>query len=73
MGVDVHVVPRGDGWAVKCEGHAHSKDRHATQEAAIDVARELAIEEHSELVVHAADGTIRAKWSYGSDPSDIPG
>src|SRR5947209_17575235 len=53
-----HVVPSGDGWAVKKEGNERSSSTHETQKAAIDAAREMA-KEGDELVIHRADGTIR--------------
>ena len=39
-----------------------------TQKQAIDIARQIAKNQQSELVIHKKDGTIRDKDSYGNDP-----
>jgi len=41
---------------------------HGTQAEAIPEARKVAINQHSEVVIHRPDGTIRDKDSYGKDP-----
>lgn len=41
---------------------------HGTQAEAIPEARKIAINQHSEVVIHRPDGTIRDKHSYGKDP-----
>ena len=64
-----HVVPRSDGgWAVQAENAARPSSVHRTQGEAIDRARELARSQKAELIVHGADGKIRARDSYGNDP-----
>ena len=44
-----------------------------TQKQAIDIAREIAKNQKSELVIHKKDGTIRDKDSFGNDPRNIKG
>ena len=68
---DVYVVPDGDGWKVTHEGSGDST--HDTQAEAIDAARTVAQVASCELVIHGADGKIRAKDSEGNDPRSIPG
>ena len=68
---DVHVVPSGDGWALKVDGQ--ERDTFNTQDEAAQQGRQLAEEENGELVIHGEDGQIRKKASHGNDPSDIPG
>ena len=68
MGANQHVVPQGDGWAVKGEGNERADSLHDTQAEAIERAREIAINQRSEVVIHRPDGTIRDKDSYGKDP-----
>ena len=65
---NVHVVPREGQWAVKKEGNQRASSIHRTQRDAIDVAREAAKEEKSELVIHRPNGQIRDKDSFGNDP-----
>ena len=68
---DVHVVTKGDGWALEVDGRQRGK--FDTQDEAIQQGRQLAEQENGELVVHGQDGQIREKASHGNDPSDIPG
>lgn len=64
-----HVVPLGNGWAVKGEGSKKFTVITETQKDAITVAREIAKNNKSELVIHGKDGRIRDKDSYGTDPN----
>jgi len=68
MKVNQHVVKREDGWAVVGEGNSRDTSIHPTQEAAIERAREIAMNYQSEVVIHRPDGRIRDKDSYGNDP-----
>ena len=63
-----HVVQRDDGWAVRGEKNSRDTSHHSTQAAAINAAREIAINNKSEVVIHGRDGKIRDKDSYGNDP-----
>lgn len=63
-----HVVPRGDNWAVKGSGNEKATKIVGTQKEAIKIAREIAINQQSEVVIHRPNGTIRDKDSYGNDP-----
>ena len=62
-----HVVPRGDRWAVRGEGNKKATRIARTQKEAIDIARGIARNQRSEVVIHRPDGTIRDKDSYGRD------
>lgn len=42
---------------------------YKTQAEAIEAGRKVAIENETEHVIHAVDGTIREKNSYGNDPN----
>ncbi len=64
-----HVVPLGNGWAVKGEGTKKFTLITETQRDAITVARGIAKNNKSELVIHGRDGKIRDKDSYGNDPN----
>lgn len=68
MGKNQHVVPRGDGWAVRGEGNSKDTSHHRTQGDAIDTARDIARNQKSEVVIHRPSGEIRDKDSYGRDP-----
>jgi uncharacterized protein YdaT len=64
----VHVVPRDDGgWAVTREGSSRASRVVGTQREAIAAGRATAQREHTELVIHGANGQIRAKDSHGKD------
>lgn len=66
-----HVVPHKDGWAVQGEGNDKATKVTNTQKQAIDVARQIAKNQHVEVVIHKRDGTIRDKDSYGKDPNPL--
>lgn len=63
-----HVVPNGNGWAVKGAGNQKYTRLADTQKEAIDIAREYAKNQGSELRIHRPNGQIRDSWSYGNDP-----
>ena len=63
-----HVVPHNGKWAVKGEGNERATAVCDTQADAIEKAREIAINQGAEVVIHRPDGRIRDKDSYGKDP-----
>ncbi|MCP9751007.1 DUF2188 domain-containing protein [Ferruginibacter sp. HRS2-29] len=64
-----HVVPLGNGWAVKSEGATSATIITSKQSDAILVARDIARDNHVELIVHGRNGRIRERNSYGNDPN----
>lgn len=68
MGKNQHVVPYQNKWAVRGEGNEKVTSTHDTQAEAIQTAKQIAINQHSEVVIHRPDGTIRDKDNYGRDP-----
>lgn len=63
------LFPRPDGnWGVRGEGNSKITKVTSTQAQAIEIAREIAKNQRSEVVVHRKDGVIRDKDSYGKDP-----
>ncbi len=64
-----HVLPLGNGWAVKGEGSKKFTVITETKKDAITVAKGIAKNNKSELVIHGKDGKIRDKDSYGKDPN----
>lgn len=67
-GKNQHVVPNDGGWGIKGEGNSKLTEKFDTQKEAIDRARDIAINQKSELFVHGEDGRIRERNSYGNDP-----
>ena len=63
-----HVVPNPKGWAVKGEGNKKATKITKTQKEAIEIAREIAKNQGTEVVIHNKKGQIRDKDSYGNDP-----
>ena len=64
-----HVTHHKDGgWQVKGAGNTRATARVKTQAEAIKIARDIAINNHSEVVIHGQNGRIREKNSYGNDP-----
>lgn len=68
MGKNQHVVPANGKWAVKGEGNSKNTRITQTQSEAINIARTIAWNEQSELVIHGRNGQIRQKDSFGNDP-----
>lgn len=66
---DYHVVPRSGQWAVLREGADRASSLHGSQQEAIQAGRQLAQSQHTELVIHRPNGTIRDSDSYGRDPN----
>lgn len=69
MGKNQHITPHPDGgWQVKGAGNSRATARTDTQADAINIGREIARNQQSELVIHRPNGQIRDKDSYGNDP-----
>lgn len=66
-GKNQHVVPHSDGWAVKGENNSKATAVTSTQKEAINIARDIARNQQSELLIHGENGRIRARDSYGND------
>ncbi|MFH0759847.1 MAG: DUF2188 domain-containing protein [Bacteroidota bacterium] len=69
-GKNQHVVKHPKGWAVKGAGNSKATKVFQTQSKAISVAKEIAMNQSSELLIHGRHGQIREKNSYGND--DFP-
>lgn len=72
-GKNQHVVPRDEQWAVRGAGNSRDTSHHGTQAEAERAAREIAINQKSEVLIHREDGRIRERNSYGRDPSPPKG
>ncbi len=69
MGKSQHVTPHPKGgWQVKGAGNSRATVRTSTQQQAANIARNIAINQGSERVIHGRNGRIRSKDSYGNDP-----
>lgn len=68
MGKNQHVVHREKGWAVRGEHNERDTSHHPTQAEAEKAAREIAINQKSEVLIHGENGRIRERNSYGDDP-----
>lgn len=66
-GKNQHVTPHQDGWQVKGAGNSKATAVTNTQNEAINIAREIAKNQASELLIHGKNGQIRDKNSYGND------
>lgn len=64
-----HVTPHPNGgWQVKGANNSRATVRTGTQKQAINIAKTIAKNNHSEVVIHNKQGVIREKNSYGNDP-----
>jgi len=68
MGKNQWVVRHDNKWAVKGEGNKRATKVTDTQKQAINVAKGIAQNQKSELIIQGRDGKIRSKDSYGNDP-----
>jgi Uncharacterized protein conserved in bacteria (DUF2188) len=64
-----HVVPLGNGWAVKGEGNTRYTAITERKAEATTIARDIAKNNKAEIVIHGKDGRIQDKDSYGNDPN----
>ncbi len=64
-----HVVPNPNGgWDVK-QANAQRASAHLDRKAdAVERAREISINQKTELVIHGQNGRIQSKDSHGHDP-----
>lgn len=63
-----HVVPHQDKWAVRGAGAERATEIFDRKSEAVGRAREIAQNQHTELVIHGKDGQIQSKDSHGHDP-----
>jgi len=68
-GKNQHVVPHHRKWGVRGEGNDKVTKITNTQREAIEIAREIAKNQKSEVVIHRSNGIIRDSDSYGNDPN----
>jgi len=62
------VTPHEDGWAVKREGGQKPSRVTPHKDDAVDIGRDIAKRDGTELIVQRRDGTIQSKDSFGKDP-----
>jgi hypothetical protein len=67
MGKNQWVTTRGDKWAVVGEKNSKATSLHNTQKEAIQAAKDIAINQQSELIIQGKGSKIREKNSYGND------
>lgn len=63
-----HIVPHENRWAVRGAGNGRVTSVHETQAEAIQRGREIAQNNHSELLIHGRNGQIRERDSFEHDP-----
>lgn len=68
MGKNQHVVPHNGQWAVRGIGNSRVTKVCSTQREAQEIARSIARNQRSEVVIHRSNGQIRDRDSYGHDP-----
>lgn len=68
MGKNQHVVPVGDKWGIRGEGNSKLTSKYDRQSDAIAAARQISINQNSELFIHGRNGRIRERDSHGNDP-----
>lgn len=69
MGKNQWVSPKGKQWSVKGEGNKKATKLVDTQAEAVKIAKAIAKNQESEVIVQGKKGQIRSKDSYGNDPN----
>ena len=64
----IQVTPHKDGWQVIRGGANKAYRVVETQKQATEIARSVAINQHTDTKIHGRNGQIRAGNSYGNDP-----
>lgn len=59
----IHVLPAEQGWVVKKEGAQRVSGRADTKTEAFEIAREIALNQGIDIIVHGKDGKIQKKVS----------
>lgn len=67
MGKNQYVVRHGTDWAVRGAGNSKATRVVSTQREAINIARTIAQNQHSEMRVQNTEGKFRVCNSYGND------
>ena len=62
------ISPRDDKWAVKGEGNTKATKLFDNKPDALEFGKQIAQNQHSELIAQKKDGKINLKNSYGNDP-----
>ena len=66
-GKNQHVVKHSDGWAVKGANNEKATKVTETKKEAIGIAKNIAKNQASELIIHGKNGQIQEKNTYGND------
>jgi predicted regulator of Ras-like GTPase activity (Roadblock/LC7/MglB family) len=72
-GKNQHVTKHQDGWQVIGAGNSKATAVTNTQAEANEIAKRIATNQLSEVLIHGRNGQIRDKNSYGNDPKNIKG
>ena len=68
MRKQIFVSPSGEDWKAKVVGNQKASVVCDTKAEAVERAREIAQNNHLELIVQNLDGKIGWRNSYGNDP-----
>ena len=69
MSRNQHVVPgKNGGWNVRGAGAKRATVHTETKQDAINIARNISQNQHSELIIHGRNGRIQSRDSHGHDP-----
>lgn len=68
MGRNQWVSPREGKWGVHGENSRRDTKVFDNKNDAVEYAKQIAKNQHSELIVQKRNGVIQSKDSYGNDP-----
>jgi uncharacterized protein YdaT len=61
-----HVVPRGRKWAVQAEGSARATRLTESKAEAVELARQIARRQGTDVVIHRHDGAAEKEDIFGA-------
>lgn len=69
-----HVIPDVNSWKVKNEADPKYDALVDDKDRAVELARQYAKENvPSQVIIHNRDGKISDEFTYGDDPTNVPG
>jgi hypothetical protein len=73
MASSQHVVPKGDGWAVRRAGSARSSGVYKAENEAISAARGIARNQGTDVYIHGQNGRILSRETYAKTTPNTKG
>lgn len=67
--MSIHITPHKNGWQVLSSGAKKAFRVVETQQEAIVIARQIAINQDADIKIHGKDGKVREGRNYADKPT----